>query len=35
MAHEKLIQYHLVTTPKAGEDVEKFDYSCVSGGNIK
>ena len=33
MAHEKLIQHHLVTTPNAGEDVEKSDYSYISGGN--
>ena len=35
MAHENLIQQHRVTTPNAGEDVEKFDYSYISGGNIK
>lgn len=35
MAHENVIQQHRVTTPNAGEDVEKFDYSYISGGNIK
>ena len=35
MADEKLIQQHRVTTPNAGEDVEKFDRSYISGGNIK
>ena len=31
----KVIQHHLVTTPNAAEDVEKFGYSYISGGNIK